>query len=97
MFEATTSTKRYGKQRLEKNWSVDEREATEWIVMPWQLSVVKDGTVHGRSCTSEDFTVVLPVLKARWRQYLPSYWSKEVHHRLTSGRTGDSMFAAIYW
>ena len=31
MLEASTSAKRYGRQLSEKNWSLGEREVTEWI------------------------------------------------------------------
>ena len=58
VLEASTSTKRYGRQLLEKNWSVGKREATEWIATLWQYSKTKrwSGMYHGRFhwCAIED-------------------------------------------
>ena len=58
MLEASTSTKRYGRQLSEKNWSVGKREATEWIATLWQYSKTKrwSGMYRGRfhGCAIED-------------------------------------------
>ena len=63
----------------------------------WKNCQVGQRRYDSWSCTSEDFTVVLPVFKAWWRYYLSSYRSKEVLHRLTSERTGSSMLIILHW
>ena len=59
MLEASTSTKRYGRQLSEKNWSVGEREATKWITTLLQGSKMKrwSGMYRGlrfHGCAIED-------------------------------------------
>ena len=73
LLEASMSTKRYARQLSEKNQSVGETEATEWIATLWQYSQRWNS---GQSCTMEDFTDSGSI----------SYMSKEVLNRLTSGR-----------